>query len=113
MGEIVKKIVLTELLKLIPENHKSKKYLSWEKLDELDFHYFNFIGEIETDNSINTEFATEKNYWSKDYPIALDYYPNSACKVYTDNVDFYLVYTDFGGHIPEKRCRLIRRELII
>ncbi|EIJ39064.1 hypothetical protein JoomaDRAFT_2070 [Galbibacter orientalis DSM 19592] len=108
-----KKITITELLELIPQKNESKKYLSWEKLDLNDFNDFNLVGEVYSNSDNQTEFSTKENYWSENYPIALDFFPNSRCEVYTDNINYYLVYRDFGGHVPERRCRLIRRELII
>lgn len=108
-----KKITIIELLKLIPKNIQSQKYLCWEKLNCADFVEFNLVGTIDINSNNQVEYPTEENYWSENYPIALEYYPNSNCDIYTDNINYYLVYRDFGGHIPERRCRLIRRELII
>ena len=49
------------------------------------------------------------------YPISLNYYPYNNCKIYKD-IDynsFYFIYTEWGGHSPEKRCRLIQEKLIV
>ena len=107
-----KKISKEELLSLIPEANLSNKFICWGKLNLKDFHVFDLVGTLETYND-QTEFETKESYWSKNYPIALEYFPNSGAEIYTDQTDYYLVYRDFGGHVPERRCRLIRRELII
>ena len=45
MGKIMsKKITTDELVKLIPQNSKSQKYLCWEKLNPTDFSDFNLVG---------------------------------------------------------------------
>lgn len=109
----MKNITITELLELIPHEHKSQKYLSWAKLKLKDFDEFNLVGILDVNSENQKEFETSESYWSETYPIAINYYPNSGCEIFTDKEEYYLVYRDFGGHVPEKRCRLIRRELII
>jgi hypothetical protein len=93
--------------------NSNDKYLGWSKLEESDLNYFKLIGKLSSDNPRSDEFPTDISYWSHEYPIAVDYYPNIGADVYTNGKFFYLVYTEFGGHAPEKRCRLIRTELIV
>jgi len=112
MNEI-KEITTQELIDLIPETSKSEKFLSWQIVDLSFLNTFDFIGNLKSNNPIAQEYKTSINYWLPDYPIALNYYPNYGAKIYTDNVDFYLVYKEFGGHSPELRCRLLRKSLII
>ena len=76
-----------------------------------------FISEVEnSDDGITMEEChTNENYWSANYPISLNYYPYNNCKIYKD-IDynsFYFIYTEWGGHSPEKRCRLIQEKLIV
>lgn len=106
-----------EKLKEMIQNQKNEprlqKYFSWEKFDNKDFDNFEFVGEIKIENPINHEYPSTENYWSVRYPIALQYYPNNGSKIYFNGSQYYLVYDEYGGHMPEKRCRLIQSELIL
>ncbi|MCX2680552.1 hypothetical protein OOZ15_11420 [Galbibacter sp. EGI 63066] len=113
MKKDTKTISPKELLEMLPSITKSKKYLGWRKLIEEDLEKFNLEGILNIIDGIENEYKTEKNYWDIDYPIALNFYPNCGSEIYFDGHDYYLVYRDFGGHVPEKRCRLIRKELIV
>ncbi len=109
------KIKSLELLKLLASSKPSmsKDYYCWKKLNANDFKSFTLIGELEVENCIDTEYKTSESYWSENYPIALEYFPNSGSDIYFDSENYYLVYQDFGGHVPEKRCRLLRSDIII
>ena len=54
------------------------------------------------------------DYWAEAAVIRFDEYPYSACKIYEakGGSNLYLVYREFGGHVPEWRCRLVRESLI-
>jgi len=110
---MIKKINITKLLEKTSSVEKDHKYNTWRKLDIQDFTVFNCIGSLAIKNPIEKEYETQENYWSENYPIALNYYPNAGCDIYFDNKNYYLVYIDFGGHVPEKRCRLLQQNLII
>lgn len=92
------------------------KYSTWRKLDSTDIAKMTHIGflKFEGPNS-NSEKAyhTDINYWSTNYPIALGYYPNNGCTVYSAQNSYFLIYTEFSGHAPEKRCRYVNLEIVI
>jgi hypothetical protein len=123
----MKSVTWSELLKLTApilniseEDSINKNYIAWRKFDPQDESKLIFIGSIVPDSPeskiYEEEFKTTKNYWAKDYPMALAYYPYNGCGVYKfDNINggYYFIYVEFGGHIPEKRCRLVQSNLII
>jgi hypothetical protein len=108
------------ILNISKEDSICKRYIAWRKLDPMDESKLSFIGNLAPDSSQNKiyeeEFHTFKNYWAEDYPIALAYYPYNGCGVYKFanivNGGYYFVYVEFGGHAPEKRCRLIQPDLV-
>jgi hypothetical protein len=54
------------------------------------------------------------NAWSRDAPIAIDYFPYNRCDVW-ECVRCgrpFLRYTEYGGYYVEERCRELRAELI-
>lgn len=89
-------------------------YFAWNKLREEDVERLQYMGEVENAMQNNFPFPTSISYWSKDYPIHFSYYPYHSCEVYKkkDCPSYYLIYTEFGGHTPERRCRLLRTEII-
>lgn len=104
---------LMHLIENSNEGDLSKKYLSWKKLDNNDFLKFKYLGIISVEHNYDAEFPSKENYWSPKYPIALEYYPYYGCEIFTDEMDFFFIYNEFGGHVPEKRCRCIKKDLII
>jgi hypothetical protein len=54
------------------------------------------------------------NYWSKDAPIAINYYPYNRCSVYTCNKcgRIYLRYNEQGAYHSEERIRELNPCLI-
>lgn len=54
------------------------------------------------------------NYWHVEYPINLNYYPQTDCEVY--QCDFcggiLLTYTEESGHRPEERIRWLQKDLV-
>lgn len=112
----MKKITKEELIDLSKNSRKSKlakKYLAWSKLDREDQAKLSRLGSIGVEQKHDKEFLSDENYWSLKYPIVLEYYPYYGCDVYTDGEDHFLVYQEFGGHVPEKRCRFVQKELIM
>jgi hypothetical protein len=104
---------LENLLSTPQKNEFTEKYSSWRKLDFLDLDKMELVGKLDFQNGSGKEYETEINYWSFDYPIALNFFPNSKCEIYKINEDYFMVYRDFGGHAPEKRCRYINKDLIV
>lgn len=117
------RITWSELVSSIPSEISGDpihpKYVSWSALAEEDEEKLRLLGELVPDDGvpINTakEYPSRHNYWLPDAPIALGYYPYNGCDVYQygHNGGIYLVYTEYGGHVPEKRCRLVQRQLIV
>jgi hypothetical protein len=115
----MKKLHVNELILILNNNIlgtlENDKYISWNKLEIEDERNMDFIGELYAEGKIvETEYPTKLNYWDKDYPIHPLFYPNFNGKVYKNRLNdrYYLIYLEFGGHAPEKRCRLIRKYII-
>lgn len=109
-----KELKLSELLDLIPEKSNGElKYEEWTKFDPADFKSIKLIGSLDDQADKPTPLDTNISYWSKDYPISFSHYPNNKADVYSDGTNYYLLYDEYGGHIPERRCRLIQNHLII
>lgn len=95
-----------------------KKYLSWAPLSTPDEAQLVCLGRLLPDDlktGETMEVYPGSNYWSPEDPIALGFYPYNFCDVYQmrDCNSFYLVYTEWGGHAPEKRARLVLKKLMI
>ncbi|GAB2560284.1 hypothetical protein [Spirosoma areae] len=118
-----KEISWPELMQLLDDENlsvaecqkKSKGYLGWSKLYPDFEKQLEFVANLTFfKNSISTnEFPGEENYWSSEAPIAAQFYPYNGCPVYINLHCLYLVYVEFGGHAPEKRCRLLQKKLIV
>ena len=106
---------LEELIDLLTDSKETDtKYFSWRKFDPTDANRLTSLGNLFVSEAQNSEYPTQENYWSENYPFALNYYPNAGCEVFTDgDKGYYLIYRDFGGHAPERRCRLLRKGLVI
>ena len=95
------------------------KFLSWEKITKGEERVLQNIGRL-TDNKgkrinrLDEYHPKGTNYYSKNAPIALAYYPYNGCDVFQCNKSkkVYLIYIEYGGHKPERRCRLVRPGLI-
>lgn len=117
MAEI-NKITVEELILIINSKESKKgdlykKYSSWEKLDVNDLEKMQLFAQLTTNKDHISFFDTVINYWSEEYPIALNYIPNMFSYIYTYKNDLFMVYIEFGGHIPEKRCRYLDPLLIV
>jgi len=88
--------------------------LAWSKISKEQVNSFEKIGIIYSETVENESDNSNLNYWDEDSQIDFEMYPYNGCGLYKlKNMPyFYLIYTEFGGHYPEIRCRLIRRELI-
>ena len=118
----MKTITPTELLHLLPDDKTLKlhdpihtKYLAWTKLSQADQAQLLLIGDFKNPGNPNPYEVYNNQYWQPDAPIALKYYPfnGSAVYQYQQNGGLYFVYTEFSGHAPETRCRLIQPHLIV
>lgn len=95
-----------------------QKYLAWAMLPASDEAELVRIGRLVTDSFETSETMQTypgSNYWSPEDPFALGYYPYNYCEVFQlrDCNSYYLVYTEWGGHAPEKRARAVFREKIL
>lgn len=122
MTQSIQKINWHELMYLIPDENIVKlndsiysKYLAWNKLEKADEEQLVLIGKLDNEERPTSNYPYKDKYWQPDAPIALAYYPFFGCKLYRygQNGGLYFVYDEFGGHVPETRCRLIQRDLIV
>lgn len=113
MKEKITKKDLFNLLDKSQTTDLAVKYSSWLKLETNDETSLSLIGTVSVDQEHNEEYPTKENYWSPKYPIALEYYPYFGCDIYSDGKSYFLIYQEFGGHAPEKRCRVVKKELLV
>lgn len=93
----------------------------WDKLTSEMETELDTLGEHnDADKFINQNGYTEyhpngTNYWSKDAPIALAYYPyhESVIRRCKTCKAVFLTYTEYGGHAPQNRCRWVQGKLIV
>lgn len=105
---------LSKLLSLLPSDSEyDSKYLAWRKTEADDLEVMDYIGTMKNQGSEVTVLDTSVSYWSEDYPISFSHFPNSNADIYSDGSNYYMIYKDYGGHIPETRCRLIRKKLVV
>lgn len=110
------RITKEKLVVLIGESQGTdlaKKYRAWSKLDKEDQGKLTLLGTVSVDQGRSEEYPSKENYWSPNYPIALEYYPYCGCDIYYDGKSYFLIYQEVGGHASEKRCRSIRKELLV
>lgn len=107
------KIASKELAQILDCDPKASNYISWQRLSPEDESTLELIYSITDEDVANfqsdlTEF--DKNYWKPNFKINLSEYPYYGCDIYKRKEcnSFYLVYTEYGGHVPEKRARLLR-----
>jgi len=112
MTEKITKERLCSLLENSRHSELAKKYLAWSKLEKDDEMILTRCGSVAVGPKHNERYPSGENYWSLKYPIALEYYANSGCEIFTDGNAYFHVYRDFGGHASEKRCRVITKELM-
>ncbi len=123
----MRQLSTTDLLYLLAESKENNQtsesrfshYWTWSPLSNEFVEQLEFIGTTANPTSIAqhgyTEYPSVFNYWSPDSPIALAYYPYHDCQVYRHKLSgcYFFIYSEQGGHVPERRCRLIRQHLII
>jgi len=96
------------------EQDKSKidysKYQGWNDWHPEFEHEFVRIGQIEQEPT----WDTPSQYWGTDAPILLNKYPYCTCEIHQCPVSnqVFFHYVEFGGHAPQKRYRLINKDLI-
>ena len=105
-----------ELVAMIPDitsgDEMYTRYLSWEWLTDEDLDKLTFLGMLAYTGTYS-EYKSAYNYWMPEYPIALHCYPNNDAEVYQYKEGIFLVYDEISGHVPERRCRLVQRALIV
>ncbi|MBD2705450.1 hypothetical protein IC229_32870 [Spirosoma sp. BT702] len=105
---------LCHLLTLAETNsncNEHKDFWEWNNETAELVNKLEKMGQIEIEPSIN---QYDLQYWGADVPIQIDKYPYYGCEVFKcktcGTVFFY--YLELGGHAPQKRYRVIRKELI-
>jgi hypothetical protein len=94
-----------------------RDYQSWTTKTRPIDTSFHFLGQIDdeslTDGSRAVPFPG-MNYWHTEYPINLNYYPQTECNIYQCDVcgGILLTYTEESGHYPEERIRWLQQELV-
>ena len=113
--EDIKKLPLLPLKELLDVDKDAINYISWKALENDVKKDLEYIGSLSIDNHFDSDYRSLENYWSPSYPIAIHYYPNFGCKLFKKLgiESYYLVYSDFGGHVPEERGRLLQKELVV
>jgi hypothetical protein len=88
------------------------KYRAWSKLDKSDFSSLTLEGNVDTSTALNQNQPND--YWSPDSVMKLSEYPYHGCQIYKHHScnSYYFVYTEFGGHAPEQRCRAVFGNLL-
>ena len=97
-----------------------QEYEAWKYKKELE-STFSVLGEFDDrEEKIKFSGYTEHHpngtcYWSKDAPIALDYYPYQECQVIECSCcrSLFLYYMEYGGHGREPRLRWVQAKLVI
>jgi hypothetical protein len=112
----MKEVTKGDLFNLLDKSQYSElavKYSAWLKLESNDETNLVQIGTVSVDQEYNEEYPTKENYWSPKYPIALEYYPYFGCDIYSDGKSYFLIYQENGGHASIKRCRVVKKELLV
>jgi hypothetical protein len=103
------------------EHCKKTAFRGWEAFSKSQESALVLLGEFQdAENYISKNGYTEyhpggTNYWSKDAPIALAYYPYHESMVRQCNVcnAVFLTYTEYSGHAPQSRCRWVQDHLVV
>lgn len=107
---IYSKEELIKYLNKYPPNWKTRLYLEWTKPDPVFKKLLEKVGEIKDEKYV----YEYDEYWGEDAPIDFSKYPYSQMEIYKlkNFNNLYFNYKELGGHMPEDRIRLIRKELI-
>jgi hypothetical protein len=114
----------SELLKNTSGNEcgtcEKQNFLSWENITPALDNILETLGDFEdaekyiSKNGYNEYHPHGTNYWNKDAPIAIQYYPYNDCTVRKcpQCAAIFLSYTEFAGHGPQHRLRYVREDLV-
>lgn len=100
--------------------HKDN-FAGWETLTKEMESSLELCGEFEqAEKYIGQNGYTEyhpngTNYWSKDAPIALAFYPyhESLIRKCKSCDAIFLTYIEHSGHAPHNRCRWVQKDLLV
>ncbi|MGB3622338.1 MAG: hypothetical protein WBA20_13395 [Ketobacter sp.] len=124
----MKKYTWGEFVKLVNSEEggscavcNKQDYKGWGKFTKDLESELNHCGEFEAaEKYINKNDYTEyhpngTNYWSKDAPIALAFYPYHESQIRTcDSCKaVFLTYIEYSGHAPQNRCRWVQPDLLV
>lgn len=109
---------LLEERKEVPYGIFGDKFHEWARISNEEFDSLELIGLFEANSNREPLLIADgqgEEYWGKDAPIDLNNYPYSKCELYQFPAegDYYFVYREMAGHAAERRCRLVRSELIV
>lgn len=96
-------------------------FKGWESFTKEMESKLQILGEFENSetciskNGYNEYHPNGTNYWSKDAPIALAFYPYHESQVRTCSAcnAVFLTYAEYSGHAPQNRCRWVQPELLV
>lgn len=123
----MKKLSFSDFKKLLDNDEsqscagcEKEKYQGWDNISKGLAQILEVVGEFaDAERYINENGYTEyhlngTNYWSKDAPIAISYYPyhESLIKRCKKCGGVFLSYTEYGGHAPQNRARWVRKDLV-
>ncbi len=113
--EYIEKLKELKLEDIINIDNYIKNYISWNYLGNEFKEKLEYVGQIVPKKKLEYEYPSEENYWSLNAPISFNHYPYFGCKLYKykEHEIYFLIYKDFGGNIPEERCRLLQKKLIV
>jgi len=92
----------------------AKKHIAWETLNNKDKESLKLVFELKDVNLKELKTTIQEKYWSKSSPIDFRKYPyiKSSVYIHEKTGNLFLVYREFGGHVPELRARLIQKKLV-
>jgi hypothetical protein len=87
-------------------------YREWHNGSQGLTLHLQLIGEI-AETPVENQF--DLPYWGNDAPINFRFYPYYGCEVLRcrNCKELFLHYREIGGHAPQERYRLLRKELIV
>ncbi len=113
---------MNELLSIVIErNHCPKgdeftiRFRAWAPILPSEVEKLTFVGQLMDEPSPKLVFDERSDFWSPHAKISASQYPYSSCDVYhlPETADFFLVYSEFGGHSKELRCRYFDPSLVV
>ena len=124
----MKKIKLFEFKSLLEKNEgdeceycKKEKFKGWGNSTKEIKQSLEIAGEFELadyfieKNGYSEYHPDGTNYWSKDAPVAIDFYPYHESRILLcpNCKAIFLNYIEYAGHLPQDRLRWARKSLLV